>query len=169
MTLQVFPKRSPLRDDVSQAILNLTGGQKIIDLEKEWFKKEFSCEDSGDATISSNSTLGIDSFWVLFLIAGLASILALIIFVASFIYKHSYVLMQPADSEPSTWRRIRALFQIFNEKDLDCHTFKSSSQQRDAVEDSPNNNFPETNSLSVGEQQATSIDQVPSGVSTKDM
>lgn len=124
----VFPKRSPLRDDVSQAILNLTGGQKIMDLEKEWFKKEFSCEDSSDATISSNSTLGIDSFWVLFLIAGLASILALIIFVASFIYKHSYVLMQPADSEPSTRRKIRALFKIFNEKDLDCHTFKSSSQ-----------------------------------------
>ncbi|KAM5565326.1 glutamate receptor 2.2 [Rosa sericea] len=168
----VFPKRSPLVVDVSQAVLNMTGGDEILNLEKEWFKKESNCQDSSDATVSSNSR-GLGSFWVLFLIAGLASVLAIIIFVASFIYKHRFVLVQPADSEPSTWRKIRALFKIFNEKDLDSHTFKRSNRQRDAVMDSPNN-FPGTlvhhnsdhtdqiNSLFIGEQQTISIVEAPS-------
>ncbi|PRQ27374.1 putative periplasmic binding protein-like I [Rosa chinensis] len=170
----VFAKRSPLVDDVSQAILNMTGGDKIMTLEKEWLKNESSCSDSSGANVSSNS-LGLGSFWVLFLVAGLASILALIIFVAFFIHRHRDKLVQPADSEPSTWRKIQALVKIFNEKDLDSHTFRRSGKVRDAVMNSPNN-FPgtvvhhssdhtdQTNSSVVGEQQTTSIFEAPSDV-----
>ncbi|KAL6212672.1 hypothetical protein ACLB2K_017890 [Fragaria x ananassa] len=127
----VFPKRSLLVDDVSQAILNITGGEKIMELENKWLKKESNCQDWSGTNISSISH-GLGSFWVLFLIAGLASILALIIFVASFIHRHRQVLVQPGDSEASTWRKIRALFKIFNQKDLDSHTFKRSVKVRDA-------------------------------------
>jgi ionotropic glutamate receptor len=141
MTSQVFPKRSPLIPDISHAVLSVTEGQKILDLENKWFKKDGNCEDLSIPKVSSYS-LGLESFWGLFLIAGVASILALIIFVASFTYRHRHILVNP-DSRVSTWGRIRAMFKIFNEKDLDCHTFKSSSPPHDSAKASPNN-FPES-------------------------
>ncbi|KAL6295917.1 hypothetical protein ACE6H2_004059 [Prunus campanulata] len=83
------------------AILKLTGTERILDIEKKWFKEGRNCQDLNSPKVSSNS-LGLESFWVLFLISGVASILALIIFIASFIYRHGHILMHPADSEAST-------------------------------------------------------------------
>ncbi|XP_050366534.1 glutamate receptor 2.8-like [Argentina anserina] len=169
-----FPKRSPLAADISQAILNMTRGVEILNLEKQWIGEESGCQDSSDATISRNNR-GLGSFWVLFLIAGLTAVLAVSVYVASFIYRHRYVLVQPGDAEPSTWRTIQALFKIFNEKDLDSHTFRRSNRQEDAVMNSPNN-FPgalvhhipdhtdQMYSSFVGEQQTSTIPEAPSDV-----
>ncbi|MCI16256.1 glutamate receptor 3.2, partial [Trifolium medium] len=74
-----FPKGSPLVADISRAILNVTQGDKMRTIEKAWFK-EAICLDS-NTEISSNNNLGLESFWGLFLIAGIASLLALLIFV----------------------------------------------------------------------------------------
>ncbi|KAL6218372.1 hypothetical protein ACLB2K_011586 [Fragaria x ananassa] len=109
----VFPKRSPLIPDVSQAILNMTEGQKMMDIESKWFKKESNCQSSSQ--LGSSNSLGLDSFWGLFLIAGVASIFALIIFVASFLYENGNILMDP-DSEAFLPERIGVLFKIFNQK-----------------------------------------------------
>lgn len=106
--LQVFPKQSPLVPDISEAILYVTQSQKIMNIEKKWFKKERNCHEHLNTPKVSSSKLGSDSFWVLFLIAGLASVLSLIIFVASFIYRHRQIFMQQADTIPSTWRKIQS-------------------------------------------------------------
>lgn len=100
-----------------------------MNIENKWFKKESNCQEL-DNKVASNS-LGTDSFWVLFLFVGFASTLALIIFVTSFIYRHRHVLMHSdtADTRHSTWGKIRTMLDIFNEKDLDCHTFKTKKPQ----------------------------------------
>ncbi|PPD87174.1 hypothetical protein GOBAR_DD15879 [Gossypium barbadense] len=77
----VFPKGSPLVADVSRAILNVTQGDEMQKIHNKWFNNA-TCPDF-DPTVSSNS-LGLESFWGLFLIAGVASISALIIFAAMF-------------------------------------------------------------------------------------
>ncbi|EOY20467.1 Glutamate receptor, partial [Theobroma cacao] len=78
----VFPRGSPLVADVSRAILNVTQGEKMNQIEQAWFKKESSCFDTN--TLVSHNSLGVESFWGLFLIAGVTSISALIIFAAMF-------------------------------------------------------------------------------------
>nr|XP_011457899.1 PREDICTED: glutamate receptor 2.8-like isoform X3 [Fragaria vesca subsp. vesca] len=113
-----FPKGSPLLQDVSQAVLNVTGGEKIMKIENKWFKKESNCQDLTTPNIHSNR-LGVDSFLVLFLIVAGASILALIIFVVSFVYRHKDIWTP----EASIWSKIQKMLVIFNEKDLSCHTF----------------------------------------------
>ncbi|EOY29259.1 Glutamate receptor, putative [Theobroma cacao] len=119
----VFPKGSPLVTDVSRAILNVTQGDKMEQIENSWLKEETVCPDV-DPSVSSSS-LGLESFWGLFLIAGAASISALIIFSARFLYEQRHVLFQ-FRSETSARRRIRILSRIFDQKDLSSHTFRKS-------------------------------------------
>ncbi|XP_024167324.2 glutamate receptor 2.8 [Rosa chinensis] len=172
----VFPKRSPLIPDISHAVLSVTEGEKILDFENKWFKKDSNCEDLSAPKVSSYS-LGLESFWGLFLVAGVASIIALVIFFASFTYRHRHILVHP-DSRASTWGRIRVMFKIFNEKDLDCHTFKSSPPH-DSVKASPNN-FPESplsyntnqtdrNLVFFGEQQTPSTGQASPEVNFEEL
>lgn len=160
--MQLFPKRSLLIPDVSQAILKVTGTERILDIEKKWFKEGRTCQDLNSPKVSSNS-LGLESFWVLFLISGVASILALIIFIASFIYRqlHGHILMHPADSEASTWRNILTMLQTFNEKDLTCHTLKFTSQSQDAVKASPSNISPDSSMFYEAQETLTTDESSP--------
>ncbi|CAL8090470.1 unnamed protein product [Prunus armeniaca] len=146
-----FPKLSPLIPDLSQAVLNVTQGEVIMNIENKWYSVEKNCVDNSNPRVASYS-LGLASFWGLFLIAGVASILALIICAASFLHKHRHILMHPDDSRASGWRRIRAMFKMFNEKELSSCMFKSP-QHRDGIAGaggevnaaaSPNNNWPES-------------------------
>jgi ionotropic glutamate receptor len=90
-------------------------------IENAWFK-EPSCLLS-NSEMSSNNNLGLESFWGLFLIAGIASLLALLICVVTFVYQHKHILL---NNDPSTsiWQRVCILVRIFDQRDLDCHTFK---------------------------------------------
>ncbi|PRQ31836.1 putative periplasmic binding protein-like I [Rosa chinensis] len=158
----IFPKGSPLIPDVSQAILNLTEGEKIMNIEDEWMKKENNCKDPSTEKFYSNS-LGLESFWGLFLIAGVASVFALLIFATSFLHKHKQVLMS-SDSRASKWKRIRTIFKIFNEKELSSHTLKSSRHEAriagapdHEVNASPNNNWPESPFSYTNQTDATSV------------
>ncbi|KAK0571500.1 hypothetical protein LWI29_017164 [Acer saccharum] len=120
----VFPLHSPLVPDVSRAILNVTESEKMKEIEDAYFKKHVSCPDS--STLVSSNSLGLNSFWGLFLIAGIAAILALIIFMAIFVYEHGNVLKK-SDPRTSIWTRIRVLSRIFISRDLSAHTFKDKS------------------------------------------
>ncbi|CAN6722048.1 unnamed protein product [Malus baccata var. baccata] len=141
----VLPKRSPLLCDLSQAVLNVTEGEKIMKIENRWFSQGSHCEDN--PTVSNNS-LGLESFWGLFLIAGVASILALVIFAVSFLHNNWHILNHAEYSRASKWRRVRAMFEIFDDKDLSSHNFKSSRERdgsagvQDEVKASPNSNWP---------------------------
>ncbi|KAK1550707.1 hypothetical protein Q3G72_023474 [Acer saccharum] len=120
----VFPLNSPLARDVSRAILKVTDSEKMKEIEDVYFKKHASCPES--STLVSSNSLGLNSFWGLFLIAGIAAILALIIFTAIFIYEHWNVLKK-SDPRTSIWTRIRVLSRIFISRDPSAHTFKDKS------------------------------------------
>ncbi|GAU26658.1 hypothetical protein TSUD_314350 [Trifolium subterraneum] len=121
-----FPKGSPLVADISRAILNVTQGDKMKTIENAWFK-DAVCLDS-NTEISSNNNLGLESFWGLFLIAGIASILALLIFVVTFLYQHKHIWLNN-DPNISIWQRVCILVRIFDQRDLDSHTFKKSENK----------------------------------------
>ncbi|XP_021762077.1 glutamate receptor 2.7-like [Chenopodium quinoa] len=119
----VFPKGSPLGSDVSSQVLNVTEGKEMTDIENKWFKKT-NCPESG-VSLSSNS-LGLDSFWGLFTIAGAAALFALIISLASFLKEHQNVW---SDGSVSVWTRIKTLMKVYDQKNLNSHTFRNSPQQ----------------------------------------
>ncbi|GLT47948.1 hypothetical protein SLA2020_216010 [Shorea laevis] len=141
----VFPEGSPLVADVSKAILNVTESDKMREIENKWLKKH--CPDS--STLVSSNRLDLGSFWGLFLIAGVAAALALIIFVADFLYKQRDVLR---GSEVSAWKRILRVLRNFDQKDPSSHTFRQNEltegrridniEMMGAVEASPETNCP---------------------------
>lgn len=78
----VFPKNSPLTDDVSRAILEVIENDEMQQIENKWFSKKSNCSDP--TLIPSHNRLSVSSFWGLFLIVGVTSLLALLVFVAFF-------------------------------------------------------------------------------------
>ena len=120
---QVFPKGSPLVPDISRAVLNMTEGDKMKEIENAWFGKQSRCLDSSPRVTSSS--LSLKSFSGLFLIAGVASLLALMIFMVMFVYKEKNML-RPSESRISIWRKARNFFRIFIQRDLKSHTFRKS-------------------------------------------
>ncbi|KAJ6673851.1 GLUTAMATE RECEPTOR 2.9 [Salix viminalis] len=114
----VFPKGSPDVSNISREILNMIEGDKMKDLQDKWFGDQTS-PDSG-TSVSSNS-LSIKTFWGLFLIAGIASLFALIIFMVMFVHQEGRVVLRPSDSTTSIWSKIRHLFSIFNQRDFTSH------------------------------------------------
>ncbi|XP_062025370.1 glutamate receptor 2.2-like [Rosa rugosa] len=95
----VFPKRSPLLSDISQAILNLRGGEKMINISNIWLKKHSDCQE-----LIPSSRLGLDSFWELFSIVFICSILAIMINLIDCIRAVWNNL------RASVWNRITAMF-----------------------------------------------------------
>lgn len=73
----------------------------------------------------SSSGIVLDSFWELFLIAGGASVSALINYAAIFLYQHRQVLSH-CDYMTSWWNKVVALSRQFDHKDMSSHTFKKS-------------------------------------------
>ncbi|XP_057539249.1 glutamate receptor 2.7-like [Amaranthus tricolor] len=115
----VFPKGSLLGSDVSRQVLTVTEGKEMTDIEKKWFiDTEF--KDLG-ASLSSNS-LGLDSFWGLFTIAGSVALSALFISLGIFLNEHREVWF---DSSVSVWTRIRTLMRIYDQRNLSSHTFRN--------------------------------------------
>ncbi|KAG6672227.1 hypothetical protein I3842_16G047000 [Carya illinoinensis] len=125
MTLHVIPRGSPLVADVSRAILNVTEAEKMKEIESAWLEKQTNCEDS-DAQVSSES-LGLSSFWGLFLIAGIASLSALIFSVSMFFYKETQHIFKPFGPGDSILGRIRLILRTFLERDLRSHTFRKKA------------------------------------------
>ncbi|CAK8568521.1 unnamed protein product [Lathyrus sativus] len=124
-----FPKGSPLVADITRAMLNVTQGDKMGTTESAWLKE--SCKDS-NKEISSNNSLGLESFWGLFLIAVIASLLALLILFVTFLHQHKHIWLKNGQSA-SIWRIIRDLASIFDQRDLDCHIFKNSGNENENI------------------------------------
>ncbi|CAK9182111.1 unnamed protein product [Ilex paraguariensis] len=120
----VFPIGSPLVHDVSRAVLNVTDGDKIVAIEERWFSKNPNCSDSS----SASDSLGLDSFWGLFLIVGVISLSALLVFMAMFVYENWH-LLRSCDPNASLWERIAVMARHFNKKDSRFYTSRSSELQ----------------------------------------
>ncbi|CAI9772305.1 unnamed protein product [Fraxinus pennsylvanica] len=118
-----FPIGSPLVPDVSRAILHVTEGEKMAEIERKWFGEKTKCPNS-TTSLSSNS-IGLESFWGLFLIAGIAAVSALIIYIIMFLREHWNVL-RCSDSNSSIRSKLLELFRHFDNKDLSSHTFRNT-------------------------------------------
>ena len=99
----------------------------MVDLEKVLYN-ESNCPDSSNSLSSNSVSLGVESFWGLFLIAGLASLSALVIYTIMFVHEHKHVLNQ-LEPNASTREKIIALVNNFDKKDLSSHTFKKPGFQ----------------------------------------
>ncbi|KAG6674787.1 hypothetical protein I3842_15G062600 [Carya illinoinensis] len=131
----VFPMGSPLVADISRQILNVTEGEIMKEIERAWLEENTNCPDPN--TPSSSPSLSIASFWGLFLIAGVASLLALIFSISMFLYKERQQLFIPSDPEDdSIWRRILHMFRMFDKKDLTSHTFRKKTMSFGDIESS---------------------------------
>ncbi|KAH0976320.1 hypothetical protein GBA52_026039 [Prunus armeniaca] len=144
----VFQKGALLTREVSRAITLVREGDVMRHIEDKWFNKNASCSANLNtaAAFTNSLTLGLNSFWGLFLVAGVASSLALVFFVAMFLYENMHTLTC-FDSKASLWRRILAVLRVYDQKDLNTHTFKNTLQEAvlhgiGAVESSPNINYP---------------------------
>ncbi|GLT27199.1 hypothetical protein SLA2020_022160 [Shorea laevis] len=116
----VFPRGSPLVADVSRAILNVTESFRIGDIQNAR-KKQTNCPDS--STLASTNSLSLGSFWGLFLIAGVISVLALVYFAVEFLYEQRDVL-HACDPRISIWNRILQVLRNFDRRDLTSHGFR---------------------------------------------
>ncbi|XP_042029533.1 glutamate receptor 2.7-like [Salvia splendens] len=86
-----FPKGSPLLPDVSRQILKLKEDDKMLVITRKWLGDEEGCSSPGGAVIASES-LTLDSFRGLFLIAGLSSSSALVVYLCVFMYDNRCIL-----------------------------------------------------------------------------
>ncbi|GAB2276268.1 hypothetical protein Dimus_010999 [Dionaea muscipula] len=125
-----FPIGSPLVSDISRAILNVTEGEKMVEINNAWFKQQ-NCADS-DTSVSSTS-LNLDDFRGLFMIIGVAATLALLASVARFLYDHRTKWLH-SDPNISILSRIKKLLQIFQQPNLDSHTMRRSCEIHDAAD-----------------------------------
>ncbi|KAH6760758.1 hypothetical protein C2S51_017707 [Perilla frutescens var. frutescens] len=119
----VFLIGSPLVPDVSRAILNITEGEKMVQIEKKWLgDSNNKCAESTNV-LSSNS-LGLESFKGLFLIVGIAAFSVIFIYVIMFLHEHWHVLTD-SNQEFTTLSKIIVLLQRFDNRDSSSHTFRS--------------------------------------------
>ncbi|KAI3473030.1 hypothetical protein Pfo_030113 [Paulownia fortunei] len=107
----VFPIGSPLVPDVSRAILNVTEGQKMVEIESKWLGDENKCPDPN--TLSSPKSLGLASFWALFAAVGLFGVLAFIIYVIRFLRENRSIIEDPGP-QSTMWTKIENLVQRFH-------------------------------------------------------
>ncbi|KAK3030270.1 hypothetical protein RJ639_039853 [Escallonia herrerae] len=75
-----FSKGFPKVDDINKALLNVSESGKLRELEKEYIVSE-KCVDAELRTIE-NATLGLQNFWVLFVLTGGTSTASLAVYVA---------------------------------------------------------------------------------------
>ncbi|KAH0929785.1 hypothetical protein HID58_015512, partial [Brassica napus] len=128
----VFPIGSPLVADVSRAILKVAESTKGRDLEQAWFKnKDETCPDpvtNPDPNPSTKSRqLGVDSFWVLFLIAFAMCVFNLGKF-SFFIFKKT---------------QVNNLWQEFNQPDMDSYLNRVEKCSCSSSRHMPDNNTQE--------------------------
>ncbi|XP_078150479.1 glutamate receptor 2.8-like isoform X2 [Carex rostrata] len=116
-----FPKGSPLVADISRAILNITGGNDILQIEKKWIG-DSNCLNSGSITVESNS-LNFLSFWGLFLITGVVSTICLLIFATMSLCKKWPKKINSIRVEPNT------------DEIIDIEALPTMSQEDDQVGD----------------------------------
>ncbi|GJS00397.1 glutamate receptor 2.8-like protein [Tanacetum coccineum] len=141
-----FPKGSPLFPDFSRAVLQVTEEQ-MMNISKQWFGEADNCIQQREARMSSDR-LSLDSFKGLFLIAGLSSTSALVIFIFKFLYKNKELLV----SHGSVSQKLAAIVTTFDEfKDNESKKTVPEATVDELVGEVDVNNTPE---ISVFRQEA---------------
>ncbi|GLJ24215.1 hypothetical protein SUGI_0461720 [Cryptomeria japonica] len=80
----VFSKGSPLLSEISRAVLSLLEDPEMQKIEAMYFNNDNVCASSGPT--GESNRLSIHSFWVLFIITGSVSLIALMVFFSRLLY-----------------------------------------------------------------------------------
>lgn len=112
----MFPKHSPLVSDISNAVLNVTQGEEMKRIERKWFGENSWCPVESSSIYDSNK-LQFESFWGLFLITGLVSLLSMISFFSKFWYVNSESLKTSIAAEKSLWGKVSTSMKRFDDKE----------------------------------------------------
>ena len=106
--------------------------EKIEAIEQKYFSSQTTCEDQSTTIPSHSPSLGVDSFGGLFIIAGIASLVSLLVYVFKFFYSYWPVLSNdnPADS---CWSKLVKMAKHFDLKDLSSYTFKGEESRVNVV------------------------------------
>lgn len=86
--VQALAKGNPLLSDISKAILNVTGGDTILQIEKKWIGYQNDCQNVGP--ITGPSSLTFANFRGLFILTGAASTSSLLIALIIYAYKRQH-------------------------------------------------------------------------------
>ncbi|XP_011016086.1 PREDICTED: glutamate receptor 2.8-like [Populus euphratica] len=114
-----FPLGSPLVPYISRAILKVTQDKdKMEEIERRNFGGEATCLDQ--AAMLTSGGLGLSSFGGLFIITGVASMSALLIYVTKFLYIH-WPASNTMDRERSFYSRVLELAKHFDKADPSAH------------------------------------------------
>lgn len=81
-------KGNPLLGDISKAMLNVTGGDTMVQIEKKWMGYQNDCQNVGPVTGSSSLTFA--NFRGLFILTGAASTSSLFIALIIYAYKKQH-------------------------------------------------------------------------------
>lgn len=106
---QAFPKGSDLAIDMSTAILSLAETGKLQQIHDLWLAGHV-CNAEFDVT---SNELGLSTFWGLFLITGMASVLCIILYYMRLVWQHRRMLQNRSIEEsdgPSLRRSDRTSF-----------------------------------------------------------
>ncbi|KAG7036442.1 Glutamate receptor 2.8, partial [Cucurbita argyrosperma subsp. argyrosperma] len=100
----------------------------LQDIENKWFKSNISSPDPNSLI---STTLGLESFWGLFLLSGAVSLSAVIIALARFVHerRHDFNL-----STDSMWKRFLLLMKNFDQKDHTSPAFRRNSRDENQDE-----------------------------------
>ncbi|XP_004288908.1 PREDICTED: glutamate receptor 2.8-like [Fragaria vesca subsp. vesca] len=123
--LQAFPLGSSLVSYMSRAILNVTQDKTLMDeIQSKSFDYQPACEDQRAKIASEGPSLGISSFGGLFIIAGVASMVALLMHMYHFLCSHWPAFRTICSSESTFWAKLVEMAKHFDKKDLTSHQFK---------------------------------------------
>jgi glutamate receptor, ionotropic, plant len=128
---QAFPKNSPLVPDISRAIINITDGDDLIQIEKKWIGDQ-NCENKGSITESNG--LNFLSFWGLFLITGVVSTISLLISIIISLCKKRQKMIKTASLETNSdeTNDVESFPSINHEENQGGDYFRSLSPEGDA-------------------------------------
>ncbi|KAJ3695386.1 hypothetical protein LUZ60_000763 [Juncus effusus] len=164
----VFPRGSPLLLDMSRAVLSVTEGPEMIEIERKWLIGESTTCPNKSANLGGSSSLSFRSFAGLFIITGSVSGFMLLVYLAMFIYKEKDELISMATPDRSFLEIVKLWFGHYD--GIDCNsptlreyiTYSMNSRRRNQDQGSVREvNF----TGSTGSQSPISILNPPSEMS----
>jgi glutamate receptor, ionotropic, plant len=96
--LQAFQRDSPLAEDLSTAILQLSESGQLQRIHDEWFSEPSCATDDSEV---GATRLDLGSFWGLFLVCALICVFALVVFFIRICWQYSQYSNSEAADEPS--------------------------------------------------------------------
>ncbi|XP_024464009.2 glutamate receptor 3.2 isoform X2 [Populus trichocarpa] len=122
-----FPRDSPLAIDMSTAILQLSENGELQNIHNKWLQRKLcSSQDIG----SSADQLQLQSFWGLFLICGIACLLALLIYFCTTFRQFSRHFPEESDSSVQSRSRSKRLQTFLSFADDKVEQWKKSKSKR---------------------------------------